>query len=89
MFHSLGVNMGPTYWGEHFEAADLSAELRTWWTKPQSIETFATQVRVEYLKPWFKKQPKPITLATGNALNAFLTIDDSITNIKGTPLNSK
>jgi hypothetical protein len=77
MLHSLGVNMGPPFWGEHFEAADLSAELRNWWSEPQLVESVTKQIRVEYLKRWLQKHTEPMALATGDALNDVQSIAKS------------
>jgi len=50
MIHSLGVNVGPPFWCDHFEAADLSVELRSRWNEPQLVKSVPKDVRVEYLK---------------------------------------
>jgi len=82
MIHSLGVNMGGPFWGDHFEAADLSAELRAWWNEPQFVESVPKATRVAYLKAWIAKQngltatagattTEPMAIATGDALNEF------------------
>ena len=54
--HSLGVNMGVPFWGDHFEAADLSAEQRAWWSEPRLVESVPKATRVAYLKAWIAKQ---------------------------------
>lgn len=49
---SLGWNLGPPYWGNHFESQSLRRELVRWWNEPELIETVGQQERVKYLKQW-------------------------------------
>lgn len=60
---TLGWNLGPPYWGNHFESQSLRLELVRWWNEPLLMETVPQQQRIAYLKQWLSEtslQGKPV-----------------------------
>ncbi len=65
MLHCLGVNLGPSFWGDFYEAADLSAELRRWWDEPRLNPMVPQVQRIEYLRQWQQRQANQASLGGG------------------------
>ncbi len=65
MLHCLGVNLGPPFWGDFYEPADLSAELRRWWDEPRLNPMVPQVQRIEYLRQWQQRQANHASLGGG------------------------
>jgi hypothetical protein len=50
--HHLGVVMGHQFWGNYYEPAWLSAQLRAWWDEPRLVERVGRADRVRVLREW-------------------------------------
>jgi len=52
---TLGWNLGPPYWGDHYESQSLRLKLVRWWNEPHMEETVIQQERIDYLRQWLSQ----------------------------------
>ena len=56
LLHRLGVDMGAPFWGDYYEPADLSEQLRRWWDEPLLEPTVNAEHRVAALREWVERR---------------------------------
>jgi len=56
VLHRLGVDMGSPFWGDYYEPADLSDQLRRWWAEPRLKEMVPKSTRIEFIRNWINNR---------------------------------